>query len=64
MLEHSAANYFPHLLVALRFSLRCQVWSLRVAVHAFVPGLFPNTSAEMVEEIESRNGGVRYKVLE
>ncbi len=56
MLKHSQTSYLPHLVKALRFSLRCQVWSFRAAVHAFIPPLFPDTSVQMVKEITEGGG--------
>ena len=61
-LTHSGTSYFPHMAQALRFSLRCQVWGLRAAIHAFSPSLFPTTSVQMVKEITE--GGEGYVLFD
>ena len=50
-IKHSNTNYLSHMVTALGFSLRCLGWASRACVHAFIPGVFPDTSVRMVAAI-------------
>ena len=49
--EHGI-GYFPHMLRALTFGVRCIFWTAEVFIHAFVPDLCTHTSEKMKAEIK------------
>ncbi len=51
-------GYFPHMLGAMTFGIRCIFWTAEVFIHAFLPDLFSETSLKMKQEIFKLENGV------
>ena len=51
-LSDNQRTYFKHMSVALKFAGQCLLWTLQVAVHAFIPEAFPDTTGKMKDKLE------------
>ena len=55
-LQDHNTTYFPHMWRALKFGIKCYLWTGEVYIHALFPDMCTDTSDRMKAEIERLEG--------